>query len=191
MKKIETVVQQLKEFRSEKVSVHKILQSMEDSGFPAVLLMLSVMLIAIPIPKIPPFNFFFGIPLLLFGWQMLKGQDKPSLPRWLEKKKIATEKIKSTADRIYKLLEKVEKNRETLLSGSRELQIHQPDYGCGRDFHDFEHPAAAPRNKLAFRFSYCHYVHGENLWGQPSDRCRAGRRCYLDRHFILGDRGSD
>jgi hypothetical protein len=106
---IESAIAKIKCLPSGKISGREIIACISEAGFPTLLLTLAVILIALPIPKVPPFNLFFGLPFFLFGWQMLTGQEKPSLPEWILNSKINNKKIKKTADRIYCWLLKLEK----------------------------------------------------------------------------------
>lgn len=94
--------------RGSKVSVAQIMECMAASGFPSTLIAISLMIILVPVPKVLPLNIFFTLPFVYIGWQMFKGEKEPTFPNWLAAQEFKNHKVKATANKVFKIIEKFE-----------------------------------------------------------------------------------
>ncbi len=91
----------------EYISVKLIKESLHEYGFYLLMILFSFPLV-LPIPYPPGFTTIVGIPLLLFSLQLLKGNDVPWLPHWIEKRNIKFTTIENFVNRAHPLISKIE-----------------------------------------------------------------------------------
>ncbi len=108
MTRISTILNELDQFETERVSIGKLLDKFETKGFSAILFIIAIPL-ALPIPAPPPLNFLFGIPLLLITSQIVIGMKKPWLPKWLCNKTLSRNMIEKSATKVSDWLKHIEK----------------------------------------------------------------------------------
>jgi hypothetical protein len=115
----DALVEALKGFSEEQVAIRDLLATIGDRAFGLVLL-----LFALPncIPGPPGLGSIFGLPVVLFGFQMARGHRAPRLPEFLGRRTIRRETLLSLAERgrpWLQMLERVCRPRLLSLSTPR------------------------------------------------------------------------
>ena len=117
MSKVQSILEDLKAQRGETVSAGKIVACISEEGFPVTLLTMALVVMALPVPSVPPFNFFYSLPFIYLGWPMMRGREKPSIPSWLAERRVKSRNVKSAADRIQKLTSYIEEKAKPSWQG--------------------------------------------------------------------------
>ncbi|MCB1537969.1 MAG: exopolysaccharide biosynthesis protein [Rhodospirillales bacterium] len=108
----------------QRVSLGKLVDSLEGSGFGVLLLLFSLPL-CVPIPKPPPLDFIFGVPLYYLCGQMVMGRARPALPRKILKREISTDFLLRAFTRARGLLERFERMFHPRLTGLSDKSVNR------------------------------------------------------------------
>lgn len=91
----------------ETLKLSELIKDLGPSALPLLLLMTAIPN-ALPMPGIPGISAIFGLPAVWFGWQMFKNQ-KPWLPAFLGEKGIKGSFVKNSIEKIFPFLDKFSK----------------------------------------------------------------------------------
>lgn len=108
MTRLISILNRLEEFEEERVKIGHLVDIFKKDGFPALLFVMAIPL-GMPLPVVPPINFFFGVPLLFISVQMVLGFDKPYVPKWVRNKTISCNLLKKASKIARHWLGKVDR----------------------------------------------------------------------------------
>lgn len=84
--------------KGQNVQVGTLIDALHERGFGILLILFSLPL-CIPVPKPPPVDTILGLPLFYLCWQMIVGQDTPSLPAKLRAKTLSGDLLSKVMDK--------------------------------------------------------------------------------------------
>jgi hypothetical protein len=90
------------------ITIDEILAALGSQGFGLLVLALALPN-AIPGPIIPGFSVPFALGIIVLGVQILQGQPRPLLPRWLGRRRIRRDRFQRFVARVEPVLRRVER----------------------------------------------------------------------------------
>jgi len=94
-------------YRGQSVAVGTLVDELHGRGF-AILLILFALPLCVPIPKPPPVDTIFGLPLFYLCLQMIMGADHPRLPEKIRRKELSGNMLCAVMARSLPYLQKFE-----------------------------------------------------------------------------------